>query len=184
MFQASYSATGRYIYTVGADRPAKIWDTAQLDQKDPHPRAIMKGYLKYVLAADMSPDEKMLVTGGADKALNFWEVTSGRLLGQMQGYTSDVESVAFTPNGRITVSASEDRSVRIWSVDYGQKLAMLAFQKKGDEYAGVTFDNRTFGIRNSGLLSAYVDGKQVSRSEAEHVVQYIGPGIKIIETEE
>jgi WD40 repeat protein len=43
MFQASYSATGRYVYTVGADRTAKIWDTAQLDQKNPYPRAIMGG---------------------------------------------------------------------------------------------------------------------------------------------
>jgi WD40 repeat protein len=177
MFQAAYSATGKYVYTVGADRTAKIWDTAQLDQKDPHPRTIMKGHLKYVLAADMSPDEKMLVTGGADKALNLWEVTSGRLLGQLQGHTSDVESVAFTPNGRLIISASEDRSVRIWSVDHQQELAMLAFQKEGDEYAGVAFDNRTFGDRNSGLLSVYVNGKQVPRSEVEHVVQYIGRGI-------
>ena len=175
---------GDTIYTVGADRTAKLWDTAELDQQNPHPRAIMRGHLKYVLAADMSPDEKMLVTGGADKALNLWEVPSGRLLGHLQGHTSDVESVVFTPNGRIVVSASEDRSIRIWSVDYRQELAMLAFQKNGDEYAGVTFDNRTFGTPNSGLLSVYVDGKQIPRSEAEHVVQYIGRGIVIIEKEE
>ena len=183
MFQAAYSATGKYVYTVGADRTAKIWDTDQLDQKNPQPRAVMKGHLKYVLAADMSPDEKMLVTGGADKALNLWDATSGRLLGQMQGHTSDIESVAFTPNGRFIISASEDRSVRIWSVDHQQELAMLAFQKEGDEYAGVAFDNRTFGDRNSGLLSVYVNGKQVPQSEVEHVVQYIGRGIVMSEKE-
>jgi WD40 repeat protein len=132
----------------------------------------------------MSPDEKTLVTGGADKAPNLWEVTSGRLLGHLQGHTSDIETVAFTPDGRFIVSGSEGRSVRIWSVDNEQELAMLAFQKKGDAYAGVTFDNRIFGARNSGLLSVYVNGKHLSKSEAEHVVQYIGPGIKIIEKEE
>ena len=60
---------------------------------------------------------------------------------------------------------------------------MLAFQKEGDEYAGVAFDNRTFGDRNSGLLSVYVNGKQVPRSEVKHVVQYIGRGIAINEQE-
>ena len=85
----------------------------------------------------------MLVTGGADKALELWEVTSGRLLGQMQGHTSDIKSVAFTPNGRLIISASDDRSVRIWSLDHQQELAMLAFQKEGDEYAGIALDNRT-----------------------------------------
>ena len=60
---------------------------------------------------------------------------------------------------------------------------MLAFQKEGDEYAGIAFDNRTFGDRNSGLLSVYVNGKQVRRTEVEHVVQYIGRGIVITEKE-
>ena len=61
---------------------------------------------------------------------------------------------------------------------------MLAFRRDGDGYVGATFDNRTFGTRNSGLLSVYVDGKQIPQSEAEHIVQYIGRGIVIIEKEE
>ena len=157
--------------------------TSQLGQQNPHPRAIMSGHLKYVLTADMSPDEKMLVTGGGNKALNLWVVTSGRLIGHMQGHTSDIESVQFSPNGRVVVSAGEDNSVKIWSVDNQQELAMLVFQKNGNQYAGVTFDNRAFGDRNSGLLSVYIDGKQASPSEAEHVVEYIGRGIVIMETD-
>src|SRR6516165_9471494 len=183
MFQAGYSASGRHVYTVGADRMAKVWDTSQLGQQNPHPRAIMSGHLKYVLTADMSPDEKMLVTGGGDKALNFWEVPSGRLIAHMQGHTSHIESVQFSPNGRVVVSAGEDNSVKIWSVDNQQELAMLVFQKNGNQYAGVTFDNRAFGDRDSGLLSVYIDGKQASPSEAEQVVQYIGRGIVIMETD-
>ena len=137
MFQAGYSASGRHVYTVGADRTAKVWDTSQLGQQNPHPRAIMSGHLKYVLTADMSPDDKMLVTGGGNKDLNLWGVTSGRLIGHMQGHTSDIESVQFSPNGRVVVSAGEDNSVKIWSVDNQQELAMLVFQKNGNQYAGV-----------------------------------------------
>lgn len=181
IFKAGYNATGTLVYTVGADRTAKVWDAAQLDQQNPHPRGIMRGHLKYILTADISPDGKILATGGGDKALNLWEATSGRLVGHMQGHTSDIESVAFSPDGKLLVSASEDRSVRIWSVDNRQELALLAFQRNGVEYAGVTFDDRAFGYRNSDLLSVYIDGKQAARSEAEHVVQYIGRGIVIIE---
>ena len=97
----------------------------------------MSGHLKYVLTADMSPDDKMLVTGGGNKDLNLWGVTSGRLIGHMQGHTSDIESVQFSPNGRVVVSAGEDNSVKIWSVDNQQELAMLVFQKNGNQYAGV-----------------------------------------------
>jgi WD40 repeat protein len=144
---------------------------------------IMEGHLKYVLTADMSPDEKILVTGGADKALNLWNVGSGRLVGRMQGHTSDIEAVAFSPNAKFIVSASEDKSVRIWSVDNQEELARLFFQKNGERYAGVTFDNQAFGDRNSGLVSVYVDGRQLNALDADRIVKYIGRGIVIIENE-
>jgi uncharacterized caspase-like protein len=179
MFQASYSASGKLVYTVGADRTAKIWDAAASGRQ----LAVMSGHFKYVLTADMSPDEKLLVTGGGDKVLNLWDVASGALRGQMKGHTSDIEAVAFSPNGKFVVSASEDKSVIIWSVENQEALATLFFQKNGDKYAGVTFDNQAFGERNSGLLSVYVDGRQVSGPEAERVVRYIGRGIAIIENE-
>ena len=181
MFQASYSASGKLVYTVGADRTAKIWDAARLAQQ--HSSAVMNGHLKYVLTADMSLDERTLVTGGGDKVLNLWNVNSGQLIGRLQGHTSDVEAVAFSPNGKFVVSASEDKSVRIWSVENQEELARLFFQKNGDKYAGVTFENQAFGDRNSGLVAVYVDGRQVSGPEADRVVQYIGRGISIIESE-
>ena len=160
MFQAGYSASERHVYTVGADRTAKVWDLPTRSAESSSSRS-----------------------GGGNKALNLWVVTSGRLIGHMQGHTSDIESVQFSPNGRVVVSAGEDNSVKIWSVDNQQELAMLVFQKNGNQYAGVTFDNRAFGDRNSGLLSVYIDGKQASPSEAEHVVEYIGRGIVIMETD-
>ena len=69
-------------------------------------------------------------------------------------------------------------------LDERQELATLAFQKKGNEYAGVTFDNRTFGVAILVCSQPTSNGKQVSRSEAEDVVPYIGHGIRIIEKEE
>src|SRR5262249_26072859 len=157
----------------------RIWDAA-----DPRRQlAVMNGHLRYVLAADMSPDEKLMVTGGGDKAIILWEVASGKPIGRMLGHTSDIEAGAFAPNGKFIVSASEDKSVRIWSVENQEELATLFFQKNGEMYAGVTFQNQAFGDRNSGLLSVFVDGRQVLGAEAERVVPYIGRGIAIIENE-
>jgi Caspase domain len=74
-------------------------------------------------------------------------------------------------------------SVRIWSVDNQEELARLFFQKNGEKYAGVTFDNQAFGDRNSGLVSVYVDGRQLNALDADRTVKYIGRGIVIIENE-
>ena len=179
LFQASYSASGNLLYTVGSDRRAKIWNVAKLQQHEP--QAVLEGHLRYVLAADMSLDEKILATGGADKAINLWEVTTGKLIARLQGHTSDVEALSFAPNGKFVVSTSEDKSVRIWSVDNREELVRLFFEKNGDKYVGVTLDNQVFGDRDSGLLSIYVDGRKAVSPEADRVVQYIGRGIAVID---
>jgi WD40 repeat protein len=101
----------------------------------------------------------------------------------LQGHTSDVEALSFSPNGKFVVSTSEDRSVRIWSVDNREELVRLFFQRNGEKYAGVTLENQTFGDRDSGLLSVYVDGRQATGAEADKVVQYIGRGIAVIDSE-
>jgi WD40 repeat protein len=179
IFRAGYSASGKLVYTAGEDRLVKIWDASKLEGQQP--KAILQGHFRYVLAADMSLDEKLLVTGGGDQALNLWNVGAGRLVGRMQGHTGDIEAVAFSPDGKLIVSASEDKSVRIWSVNNQEELAKLFFQKNGEKYAGLTFESKAFGDQNSGLISVFVDGRRVPRSDADRIVQYIGRGISIIE---
>ena len=179
IFQASYSSSGKLLYSVGQDRKAKIWETSKLQTQQP--RSVLEGHLRYVLTADMSLDEMLLATGGADKAVNIWDLSSDKLAARLQGHTSDIESVAFSPNGKFVVSASEDKSVRIWSIEGREELVRLFFQKGGEKYAGVTIDNQYFGDRNSGLISVYVDGRRAVDDEAEKVVQYLGKGIAILE---
>jgi hypothetical protein len=181
IFQAGYSSSGSLLYTVGMDRKIKIWDASK--PGNVRPKSVLEGHLKYVISADMSADEKMLVSGGADKALNLWNLASSKLIGRMQGHTADVEAVAFTPDGRFLVSASEDKSVRIWSVENQEELVRMMFKKGSDKYAGVTFENQSFGDRDSGLISVYINGREAPEQESNRVLTYIGRRIGIIESE-
>src|SRR6185437_12725667 len=103
-----------------------------------------QGHLKYVLAATISQDGKTMATGGGDKAIDLWEVASGKLIGRLVGHTSDVEALAFTPNNQFVISASEDRSVRIWSVGGQKELVRLFFRNESSKYAGATYDDKSF----------------------------------------
>jgi WD40 repeat protein len=180
IFHAGYSASGKLVYTAGNDRYVKIWESARLEQKKPR-LAPLAGHFKYVLTADMSQDERLLVTGGGDKALNLWNVNAGQLIGRMQAHTSDVEAAAFSPDGKFVVSTSEDKTVRIWSVSSREHIATLFFQKRGEKYAGLTFENKAFGDQNSGLFSVFVDGRKIAASEISRFVPYGGQGISISE---
>jgi WD40 repeat protein/uncharacterized caspase-like protein len=181
LFQASYSANGNLLYTVGSDRKVKIWDSAMTT--DQQPKAVLDGHLRYVIAADMSVDEKILASGGGDKVVNLWNVTSGQLMARLEGHTSDIEAITFSPNGKFLVSTSEDKSVRIWSIENREELVRMFFRKGEAKFAGVTLENQTFGDKDAGLISIYVDGRQVVGADADRAVQYIGRRIAIIDGE-
>ena len=180
LFHAAYSKSGKLVYTTGADHKVKIWDATRLDRPDP--LHVLEGHLRYVIAADMSPDERMLVSGGGDKLIYLWNVSSGALIGKMEGHTSDVEAVAFSPDGKLVVSASEDKTVRIWSVDSREELVRLLFKKDSEQYAGVTLDNQQFGDQNSGLISVFISGREVTGPDVEPILPYIGRQIAIIDS--
>jgi WD40 repeat protein/uncharacterized caspase-like protein len=181
IFDAGYDADGTVIYSAGTDREIKVWDASHPESD--HPKAILSGHLKYVLSTKISSNGKILISGGGDKSINIWNFETDKLAGRLVGHTSDVESLAFTPNNRFIISASEDKSVRIWSVDEQKELVRIFFGENSDKIAGVTYDNQSFGDRDTGLLSTFIGGRAVGPIEAARAVQYVGHGISIVERE-
>ena len=45
-----------------------------------------------------------------------WELSSGRLVQELQGHAATVNSVEFAPDGRGLVSGSDDGTARFWRV--------------------------------------------------------------------
>ena len=58
---------------------------------------------------DISPDGKLLVSGGTDHALRLWDISSGEGLKTVEGHTEPIKKVAFSPDGATVVSCTESR---------------------------------------------------------------------------
>ncbi len=102
-----------------------------------------------IYSVNFSPDNKLIVSGGSDKAVKLWNA-DGSERAVLEGHDGVVSSVNFSSDGKSIISASGDKTVRIWNAD-GSERAVL----KGHD-AAVTSAN--FSSDGKSIVSAGLDG--------------------------
>ncbi|OWT36428.1 pre-mRNA-processing factor 19 [Cryptococcus neoformans Bt1] len=76
-----------------------------------------------ITALDLAQDGNTVVTGGADKAVQVFDLEASKVLGTLKGHTKAVTHVAFREHEgepRLAISASADKTVRVWGEDDGK----------------------------------------------------------------
>ncbi|MGQ9590289.1 MAG: WD40 repeat domain-containing serine/threonine-protein kinase [Planctomycetota bacterium] len=106
----------------------------------------LEGHGDWVVALALSPDPKLLATGGLDRTIRVWDLGLGegaRLLSTLRGHTNAVASLAFSPDKRILASGCDDGSIRLWDVATFELRA--DFREHAGEVNGLLFapDSRT-----------------------------------------
>jgi len=109
VWEMAFVQGGERLLTASDDRTVREWDLAerkswQLVHRSP------------VVSLDVSPDERLLVTGGLDGVVAVWELASRRLLHVYVGHQGSVMSVLFGSDGSWVASAGIDGTVRAWPV--------------------------------------------------------------------
>lgn len=72
-----------------------------------------------------TPDGRHILTGGGDKLLRLWDVTTDKEVRRFQGHAHTVLCAAFAPDGRRVVSGGMDNTIRVWDADAGRELLRL-----------------------------------------------------------
>jgi len=68
-----------------------------------------------VLCLDIHPKhQNKIITGGADKSINIFDRTTGKVTHTLTGHTKKLTDVVFHPNEDIFLSASSDKTARVW----------------------------------------------------------------------
>jgi Tol biopolymer transport system component len=84
-----------------------------------------QGHTRQVQSADISRDNKFIISGGDDDDLRFWDVATGKEIKTFKGHTMQVWSVCFSPDGKYILSTGEDQSVRLWDVAAAKELKVF-----------------------------------------------------------
>jgi WD40 repeat protein/serine/threonine protein kinase len=104
VFSARFVAGG-HILTAGIDGTARRWDgsTGQL-------RETYRGNTRFLADATLTPDGAMIVGGGDDGLLRFWDAFNARPLWNLQAHRSRLIAVHFEGNDIVTRGFAGDIS--------------------------------------------------------------------------
>src|SRR5262249_12615345 len=101
-FASTYTPDGKRFVTVGK-KYATVWDLAT-----GQPHLHFKEHTAWVYSVAVSPDSKMVATGGSDKVLRLWDADSGKVL-QTWPQSDRLDRLVFSPDSKLLVSHNADR---------------------------------------------------------------------------
>lgn len=92
-----------------------------------YPSNVLEGHSDIVTSVAITPDEKYVVTGSADKTVRLWDATTGKEVRKFIGHTGKVTGVAIVSDedGTYIFSSSDDGTVREWDLEKGTEIGQL-----------------------------------------------------------
>jgi WD40 repeat protein len=158
------SQSGRLLAVGGGD-PSREGDVLvwSLDALESAPKRFVGVHSDTVLGLAFSPDEKFLVSGGADKVARVLDILGMRVVRSLEGHTHHVLGVSWSPDGRSILTAGADNTVKVWdalngtrkkSVDGADKeVTAVQFLGAGAQFVAASGDGKVRVIAPNGTVA-------------------------------
>ena len=81
--------------------------------------------LDVVLAADISPDQRLVAMGGPQRVARIWSLETGQKVHDLARHTDWITATAFSPDGALLATADRAGGVILWEAATGRDFLIL-----------------------------------------------------------
>ena len=139
------------MHLATAPAPYRGWEWDYLRRLSDNSEFTLEADREGAYALAVSPDGKIIATGGNDKAVKLWDAGTRSLIGELEGHTGTVTTLDFSPDGKLLASGSTDKTIKIWDTanrslrstitdGLSQKIYEVDFHPDGTRIAAASWD--------------------------------------------
>jgi WD40 repeat protein len=115
-------------------------------------RAVFDGYKHFMTGVALSPDGKLLATGGSHE-LKLWDTTTGKEMAVL-AHSNALATLAFSPDGKLLASGCSRGPVMVWDVAARKPFASLdALMAFGGLHPRITLWDEQAGEQFTSFVS-------------------------------
>lgn len=120
-----FSRDGNVLLVAGG-RPVQAGRVVLFDVRTGKRLAEIGDEIDAVLAADLSPDQRLVALGGSGRVVKVYSTTDGTQQYKLSKHTDWITSVAFSPDGKTIASGDRAGGIHLWDATSGGILLNLS----------------------------------------------------------
>ncbi|MGD2091021.1 MAG: TIR domain-containing protein [Candidatus Aminicenantes bacterium] len=119
----SFSPDGKFL-AFESDGKIKLWEFSSSKT-----HVILEGHKKSkVSAISISPDLKLLASGGWDRTVKLWDISTGKLIKTLKEHNDKrVSAVSFSADGKVLATADWSYTVKLWDISSGKVIDTINY---------------------------------------------------------
>lgn len=125
----TFSRSGRLLLAAGG-KPVQSGSVVLFDVATGKRLSSVADEPDAILAADLSPDEKLVAIGCTSRLVKLFSTEDGSLVATIDKHTDWVTAVAFSPNGKYLATGDRVGNIHLWDGATGGVILPLSEHKK------------------------------------------------------
>jgi WD40 repeat protein len=131
--------------------------------------ATLSGHKDGVYSLVLSPDGKLLASGGGDGEIRIWDVASKQTQRILQGHVGRVLSLAWSSDGGTLASGGQDCTLRLWDPNTGEKKQLHSKLSRPVQALAISGDGKFLAAAVENVIHTWgTDLAQTSKQLRGH----------------